>query len=213
MRNTSYMSDLFPRQFDSLTGVPSSSNWPTQTVVTSKSDFTVLEINQVKNMLPVWDGESDYHITMLIQSVQEQIGRYIKIDLTRRTRQSYWNNPFNLLKLSFGPHYTVTSVVQKDMYDNSATLVEGTDYVILGDDGFYKQIQILQRPITGNQFYVTYESGYDEGDCPETIQMACAQELNLQYKRRQDGNQQPVTIVNGLTVEARVLLETYIRRI
>jgi hypothetical protein len=35
----------------------------------------------------------------------------------------------------------------------------------------------------------------------------------LQYKRRQDGNQQPVTIINGLTAEARVLLETYIRRI
>lgn len=213
MRGIGYISDLFTRQFDSLSGVPTSSYWPTQTVTTEESDFTVLTVGEAKNILPVWDGESDAHITALVTAVQEQIGRYIKIDLTRRTRQSYWNNPYNLLKLSFGPHYTISSVILKDKYGNSATLTAGTDYVVLGDDGYYKQIEILQRPISGNQFYVTYQSGYDAGDCPDAIRMACIQELNLQYKRRQDGNQQPVTIINGLTAEARVLLETYIRRI
>jgi hypothetical protein len=213
MKSVGYVSDLFSRQFDSLTGVPSSSYWPTQTIILTQSDFTVLNVSEAKNILPVWDGESDSHITALITAVQEQIGRYIKIDLTRRTRQSYWNNPYNLLKLSFGPHYVIDSVILKDKYGNTATLVDGTDYVVYGENGYYKQIEILQRPITGNQFYITYNSGYEAGDCPDAIRMACVQELNLQYKRRQDGNQQPVTIINGLTAEARVLLETYIRRI
>lgn len=213
MRSTGQISDLFSRQFDTLTGVSCMSNWATQTIIVAQSDFTILTVGEAKNILPVWDGESDAHITTLVTAVQEQIGRYIKFDLTRRTRQSYYNNPYNLLKVSFGPHYDISSVVLKDKYGNSETLTAGVDYVVYGDDGYYKQIEILQRPISGNQFYVTYESGHAAGDCPDAIRMACVQELNLQYKRRQDGNQQPVTIINGLTAESRVLLETYIRRI
>lgn len=210
---TSSLSGLYARQFDSLTGVNNSSIYANQTIIVpnTKSNLPVIGIEESKAILPVYDNNSDAFISMLVGSVEEQVGRYIKIDLTKRQRQSYWKNPTSRLVLSFGPHGDVSSVVAKDIRGNATTLVLNTDYYVTGLE--YKEIHIINFPVDVYSVTVTYWSGYDAGECPDAIRMACIQELNFQYKNRQDANQATVAIVNGLTMESRMLLETYIRRI
>lgn len=209
----STLSGLFSRQFDSLTGVNTSSIYPNQTIIVAgtKSNLPVIGINESKNILPVYDNNSDAYISMIIGAIEDQVGRYIKLDLTKRQRQSYWKNPMARLVLSYGPHGEVSSVVAKDIQGNATTLVLGTHYYVQGLE--FKEIQIISMPIDVYSITVTYWSGYEDGECPDAIRMACVQELNFQYKNRQDANQTSVAIVNGLTMESRMLLETYIRKI
>lgn len=204
---------LFTRQFDSLTGVNTSSIYPTETLIVpdTQSEFTAVSLEEAKAILPVYDNNSDGYITTLMRGVEDQVGRYIKLDLTKRQRTSYWKNPQRKLKLSFGIHAEITSVIAKDMYGNQTSLVFNTDYVISGMQ--FKELYILSANIDVDSIQVTYWSGYDAGACPEAIKLACIQELNFQYKNRQDANNPTVAIVNGLTMESRMLLETYIRRI
>ena len=204
--------DLFGRQFDSLSGVPNSSIYPNQTIIVPNtiSELTAVSLEEAKAILPVYDNNSDGFITSLIRAVEEQVGRYIKIDLTKRQRTSYWKNPFPKLRLSFGPHGTITQVQTRDRFGTSTNLTVGTNYLVYGLE--YKDIEITSNPAPIDTVYVTYWSGYEDGECPEAIKMACIQELNFQYKNRQDANQPSIAIINGLTAESRMLLETYIRR-
>lgn len=209
---SSSVDGLFDRQFDSLTGVPNSSTYPNQTIIVPNtiSELTAVSLEEAKSILPVYDNNSDGFITSLIRAVEEQVGRYIKIDLTRRQRTSYWKNPLPKLTLSFGPHGNITEVMTKDAFGNATTLTAGTNYNVYGLQ--YKEVVITSNPAPIDTAYVTYWSGYEDGECPDAIRMACIQELNFQYKNRQDANQPSITIINGLTAESRMLLETYIRR-
>jgi hypothetical protein len=213
MRYYSSSSDgLLARQLDSLTGVNNASMYPDETIVVAdtESTSTVVSLGDAKAVLPVHDNNSDTYITYLLKATQEQVGRYIKLDLTKRQRTSYWYNPANKLVLSYGIHGAVTNVKARDKQGNETTLVLNTNYYVIGNT--FKKIEIISVPVTFDSLSVTYWSGYDEGYCPEAISLACLQELNFQYKRRQDISQASTAIINGLTLESKMLLETYIRR-
>jgi hypothetical protein len=210
---SSSVEGLLSRQLDSLTGVNTSSMYPSETIIVpdTESDFTVISLGDAKSILPVHDNNSDSYITTLIRGTQEQVGRYIKLDLTRRQRTSYWYNPSNKLKLSFGIHGAVSNVKVADRFGTETTLVLNENYYVSGNS--FKEIYLTSIPVSFDSVSVTYWSGYEEGYCPDAIRLACVQELNFQYKNRQDINQGTTAIINGLTLESKMLLETYIRRI
>lgn len=192
------------RPGDSLTGSWTPQTFPYDTEITSGPAQYSLTTAEVKDFLRVNDSLDDLYIDLLIGAVQEQVERYMGLDTTIRTRRSYWMRTAGLIRLPYGPHGSITSVVSRDDDGNDTTLTAGTDYLVIGMK--FKDIRLIEP--TGGQILVTYESGH--ATVPPAIKGAMLQEISLQYKNRQDATP-PRTSVNNLTIEARHLLAPYLR--
>lgn len=193
------------RPGDSLTGTWTLQVFPYDTEITSGPSQYALTTAEVKDFLRINDNYDDLYIDLLIGAVQEQVERYMGLDTTLRTRRSYWMRTGGMIRLPYGPHGSVTSVVSRDDDNVDTTLTAGTDYLVQGMK--FKDIRLLQP--TGSQILVTYESGH--AVVPSAIKGAMLQEISLQYKNRQDPNTPARTSVNNLTIEARHLLAPYLR--
>lgn len=201
-------SEFVKRGFDSLTGVYNVNTMPTETIVSGVDDPVYpLTLGQAKAMLPINTSIHDDFIQLLIEATTEQVERYISRDTYRRERLSRYERPARVISLPNGPHGNVISV-KTVTYDNiETTLVAGSDYYVHGIE--FKTIEIA----TGVEQYllVTYESGYQAGNCPRAIVGGIMQELSLQFKNRQDPNAGGVAVVNNLSLEARNLLMPFVR--
>lgn len=195
------------RERSSLTGVWNAQRYPYETVVTVPSVDYAITLADAKSFLRVAHNQDDNYIELLIAGVTEEVERYIGVDTFIKTRQSFWSRYNGSVHLPYGPHGTISSVVAQDIEGNQTTLTLGTDYYVEGINQKYLQI----TNGVGPYLFVTYESGYVAGSCPAAIRGAMLQEISLQYKNRNDPNTPIRTVVNGLTVEAMSLLQSYIR--
>jgi uncharacterized phiE125 gp8 family phage protein len=196
------------REHTSLTGVWTAQNFPVDTVVTIPNVDWAITLADAKSFLRVSGNIDDNYIETLIEAVSNQIEEYIGRDTYERTRQSQWDRFGQYVSLPYGPHGDVTSV-QSITYDNVVTdLVAGTDYYVQGLQ--FKSIMV-DNPSDGQFLRVTYESGYQPGSCPPAIRGAILQEISLQYKNRQSTGQPSRVSVNGLSIEARHLLQSYMK--
>ena len=196
------------RGMDSITGAYSLNTFPSQTITTVDPKDYVITLGNAKEMLPVNTDVHDSLITMLIEATTDQVERYIMRDTYRRTRQSYYERPAENIWLPYGVHGNVLSVVSIDEDFNETALTAGADYIVYGIE--FKALRLLTA---APYLKVTYQSGYDYGECPGAIRSAIMQELSLQYKNRQDPNAPGRVVVNNLSVEARNLLVSYIRHV
>ena len=193
---------MFNRQYDSLTGAVAFQYQPDDTMVVSTDSNAVVSLVEAKNVLRVNHDEDDDYITGLIDATTEQIERYIRRDVVEKTRTSHWTRPAYLISLPYGPHGNVTSV--QSICDNVTTNV--TDYRVIGLE--YKRI-VLDEAVC--QVQVTYESGFTVA--PSTVKNAVLQEVSFQYKNRQDPDAPRMVSVDGLSLESRQLLYTFLPRL
>lgn len=201
-------SEFVRRGFDSLTGVYNVNTFPTETIVSGTEEPVYpLTLGQAKAMLPVNTDLHDDFIQLLLEATTEQVGRYIGRDTYRRERTSRYERPARVIGLPYGPHGDVLSV-KSVTYDNEeTTLVAGSDYYVHGIE--FKTIEIAAA--TDQYLLVTYQSGYQAGNCPRGIVGGIMQELSLQFKNRQDPNAGGIAVVNNLSLEARNLLMPFVR--
>jgi uncharacterized phiE125 gp8 family phage protein len=193
------------RTGDSLTGTWTANLFPHDTEIVSGPNQYSLTTAEVKEFLRINDNYDDLYIDLLIGAVQEQVERYMGLDTTLRTRQSYWMRTAGTIRLPYGPHGFVASVVAQDDDGTQTTLNEGTDYNVIGMR--FLDVRLLNP--TGSQILVSYTSGHST--VPPAIKGAMLQEISLQYKNRQDPNTPARTSVNNLTIESRHLLASYLR--
>jgi hypothetical protein len=193
---------MFNHQYDSLTGAVAFQYAPDDTLVVSTDSNAVVSLSEAKNVLRVNQDEDDSYITGLIEATTEQIERYIRRDVVGKTRKSHWTRPAYLISLPYGPHGNVVSV--QSICDNVTTNV--TDYRVIGLE--YKRI-VLNEAVC--QVEVTYESGFTVA--PATVKNAVLQEVSFQYKNRQDPDAPRMVSVDGLSLESRQLLYTFLPRL
>jgi len=199
------------RRYDSITGVWTPSVYPDETRILTQASDLPITLAQMKSVLPVYESADDNYITLLIDAVNEQISRYIGIDVVQVVRQSIWYRPYKINYLPFGVHGSITSVVSRAEDGTDTALVEGTDYYVQGLD--YKRIKLDDMGIHGAFLVATYQSGYTSANIPAAMKAAIFQEVALQYKNRQDANLPARVSMGGLSIEARHLLMPYVRHV
>lgn len=186
-------------QYGSLTGSRVYRRYASGTKVLTVPAGLAVPLSLAKDVLRKYDTADDTHIELLIKATTEQVERACKTDFRRKERLAYWLYPKPVIQLPYGPHESVTEVKAINESGEETVLVEGEDYEVDGLDTF---------TISTNRYYhaleVIYQSGYDP--CPDAVKGAIIQELSFQYKNRNDPNVGTITIINGLTAEARSLL-------
>jgi hypothetical protein len=166
-----------------------------------------VNVNDAMTFLRVYDNQDPDSIFMLIEAASEQVEKYVQRDTYTRVRQGYWDNYGAQIWLPYGPHGDVTEVKAVTTDGIETVLQVGTQYRVSRTT--WKIIDILERK--GEQLFVTYESGYSAGTCPQAIRAAILQEVSFQYKNRQDPNQTAGLSLGILTVESMHLLTPYKR--
>lgn len=194
---------MFTHQYESLTGAVAFQYLPDDTQVVSVDSNAVVSLAEAKNVLKVNHDEDDTYITGLITGTTEQVERYIRRDVQVKTRKSHWSRPAYLVSLPYGPHTNITLIQSIDT-DNVTTNV--TEFRVIGLD--YKRV-VLQQAV--GQVLVTYVSGY--AVTPATIKNAILQEISFQYKNRQDPDSPRMVSIDGLALESRQLLYSYLPRL
>ena len=201
-------SEFVRRGFDSLTGVYNVNTFPSETIVSGTDEAIYpLTIGQAKSMLPVNTDLHDNLIQLLLEATTEQVERYIGRDTYRKERTSRYERPARVIGLPYGPHGDIISVKSVSYDNEETTLVAGSDYYVHGIE--FKTIEIVAA--TEQYILVTYDSGYQAGNCPRAIVGGIMQELSLQFKNRQDPNAGGIAVVNNLSLEARNLLMSFVR--
>ena len=182
---------------------------PDQTEIVSEAanQPEVVTVDQVKDFLPLRHDQYNLTITDLIDAVTAQIEDYIRLDVIQKNIKSYWYRTPQLAILSRGPHVSITSVKVEDEDGNETTLTEGTHYKIEG----MKYKRLYDFTVTG-KLTVEYVSGFTEAKRPKQIRPAILQEINLQFKNRQDPDTPAMTSVGNLSLEAKHLLNSIVRR-
>ena len=182
---------------------------PDQTEIVEEisGQVSIVSPSSVKEFIPVRHDNYDSTIARLIDSVTAQIEGHIKQDVIRKKVRSYWHRVPRIAKLSRGPHGDVLSVVVKDHDGNESTLTEGVNYRVEGMK--YKRVVGIDHY---GELTIEYESGYEADKAPKQIADAVMQEISLQFKNRQDPDTPPMTSVDNLSLEARHLLASIVRR-
>lgn len=162
----------------------------------------ILSRDDVKEFIPVRHDQYNVTIDRLIRSVTEQVESYIRHDVVQKTIRSYWRLTPRKAILTRGPHSAVTSVTI-----DGDVLTGGEDYTVSGMK--YKTVEGFK---TTGETLIEYTSGYAPDKIPPQIPDAILQEISLQFKNRQDPDTPAMTSVHLLSLEARHLLSSLIRR-
>lgn len=202
---------LRAREYGSLTGSYTPQQHPIDVKTTVAADDYAVTIAEAKRFVGVYDNASDSIFQILVGACQEQVERYLQIDMVVRTRQAYWQRPANNIILPYGIHGAVGSVVSRTTQGVDTTLVSGTDYYVQGID--YKNIEFVNFANNGRFIIVNFQSGYAFDNVPQVFKAAILQEVSLQFKHRQDNNQSSRIVVDGVSVETQTLLRGYKRRV
>jgi len=195
------------REFGSLTGSYTPSSQPQQTRVTVANADWAVTLADAKSFIRVSGNYDDNYIALLLAGVSEQVEAYIGLDTYVRTRESYYPRASREILLPYGIHGSVLTVVSEAQDGTTTTLTVGVDYYVHGMT--FKSVEF--QAATDAQIFVTYESGFAAGACPEAIRAAILQEMSFQYKNRSDVNTPSRLSVNNLSIEARHLLMSYSR--
>jgi hypothetical protein len=189
----------FDRQYNYLTTPVRFTSYATETTVISEKKPSPVTSEEAYLFVPIHDRVSDKLVVRLIEGATAKVENYINLDVTVKTRRAYFKYPRNTIFLPFGIHGAVNSVKSINSDGVETLLTVSTDYVV---EGTQKKTIVLKQ-----QHYsvlVEYVSGYSQ--CPDAIIGAILQEYSLLYKNRNDPNQAPRQVINGLSAEARLLL-------
>jgi hypothetical protein len=167
----------------------------------------VVYLEEVKEFVPIRHDSYDTTVNRLIGSVTAQIEDHIRQDVVKKIVRSYWRRTPQIARLSRGPHGDIISVKVKDTDGNETTLEEGVDFRVQGMK--YKSLVGFAH---FGELTVEYESGYGTDKFPKQISGAVMQEISLQFKNRQDPDTPAMTSVDNLSLEARHLLASIVRR-
>ena len=167
----------------------------------------VVSFLEVKQHLPVRVDTNDPAIAKLIDSVTAQVEAYIRQDVVKKSVKSFWFSVPPVALLPRGPHGDITLVQSINSDNETTTLVEGVDFRVEGMT--YKRLVSIHA---SGALAVTFESGYEQEDIPPQVPQAVLQEIALQYKNRQDPDTPAMTSVGSLSLEARHLLSSLMRR-
>jgi len=180
----------------------------TEVVEVVKGQEQAVFLPDVKKFLSVRNDHYDVAITSWIHGVTEQVENFIRRDLIQKKLRSYWYTTPPKAELPMGPHGEITKVTVKGKGSSfEYDLEEGSGYEVEG-----MTFKRLYGITDSGQLYVEFISGYDKDKRPERIISAILQEIALQFKNRQDPDTPAMTSVNNLSLEARHLLSTIMRR-
>lgn len=193
---------MFTHQYESLTGAVGFQYKPDDTMVVSTNSNAVVTLTEAKNVLRVNHDEDNDYIGDLIDATTEQVERYIHRDVIVKNRKSHWTRPDRMISLPYGPHGNITQI---QSIQNNVTL-NVTDFRVVGLE--YKRI-VLNEAV--GEVLVDYVSGYTV--TPPSIKTAILQEISFQYKNRQDPDTPRMVSVDGLSLESRQLLYSYLPRL
>ena len=168
---------------------------------------TIVSPEEVKKFIPIRHDSYDTTITRLIDSVTAQVESYVKQDVIKKRVRSYWYKTPQIARLSRGPHGDILSVKVKDSNGEEHELIEGFQFHAEGMK--YKRLYGFTY---FGELTVEYESGYGIDKAPKQIADAVMQEIALQFKNRQDPDTPAMTSVDNLSLEARHLLASVVRR-
>lgn len=188
----------FFRQYNTITPSIRFTSYATDTKVLSEPAPSPVTSEEAYRFVPIHDKVSDKLVVRLIEGATQKVENYIKRDVTPKLREALFVYPKNRIFLPFGIHGDVLELVEINS-EGKETPLQEHEYVI---EGLETKSIVLKRNMYSVR--VTYESGYK--DCPDAIVGAILHEYSLLYKNRNDPNQAPRQIINGLSVEARLLL-------
>lgn len=182
---------------------------PDQTLLLGPVDESqvVVSVEQAKAFLPVRVNTYDNQIAKLIDAVTRQVESYVRRDVILKNVQSFWFRTPQIAILPRGPHSEIIKVESINADGDITELAEGVDYRVEGYT--FKQLVSINGE---RSLSVQFRSGYDADKIPPEIPQAILQELSLQFKNRQDPDTPAMTSVGSLSLEARHLLSSLIRR-
>jgi hypothetical protein len=189
----------FSRQYDYLTTPVRYTSYATETTVVSPKKPSPVTSEEAYRFVPIHDKVSDKLVVRLIEAATSKVENYTNYDVTLKTRTAYFLHPRTKIYLPFGIHGAIDWVKAIDGDGHETELVLGTDFII---EGQQKKTIVLKR-----NYYsvlVQYISGFTEP--PDAFIGAILHEYSLLYKNRNDPNQAPRQVINGLSAEARLLL-------
>lgn len=199
-------STLRSREFRSLTGYWTPDAYATESQVTTAADDLPVTVADAKKWLRVTHSQDDNAIEVLIGAVTEQIEKLISRDLMQKTRTERWDKWGNFLYLSYYPVGSVTSVTTYDNAGNATVLTANTDYYVRGLERKYID---LVNATGATYIQVVYVSGSaTAAEVPGKYKAAIYQELSAQYKNRQSSQDGSIAIINNITAQTRMLLQT-----
>jgi len=184
-------------QFGSLSPTLSFRAYPSEIEIVSSYDQAVNR-PAIEAHLPLYDEQDGNELDRLSRAVQRSVERYTGIDATKRTRVAFWQQPQPVINIPTRPVHQVLSVEQK--INNQWVAINHYE-----TEGL-KQVSIrlqFSRPTR-----VMYESGYDT--VPDELAQAILQEIAYQYKNRNDPNESPANLINGISEPTRNTLATLI---
>ena len=200
------MSFIRGREFGSLSSSWTPQVYPFEVQVVSQASDLVVTLGAAKNFLRVYDNVDDLTITSIIQGVTIQVEKYINKSILLKTYKASWRRIGRYVRLPYAPFVSITSATAYDVEGNTQALVADTNYYIVGNKEIHVELNGINYPFLD----IVYTSGYaDVNQVPQNIAYAILQEVSLQYKNRQNPNS-PKIVVNGLTLEARNLLQSEI---
>jgi uncharacterized phiE125 gp8 family phage protein len=196
-------------QFDSITGTVAYSATPQSCVIVTPPLSPLVTIDEAK----VWlrNDRVSYDnrdIEIMIAAITEQLERACRIDFAERTRLAEWINPQRRIYLPYGVHGAINSVTAFDIEGNSRVLTT-SEYNVVGLPGAFRSIDLLT---TAHRVQVEFVSGYAFSVVPAAFLAAIRHELTLTMNYRSG---QPVNraVQGGMSIEARQMLQPYIKRL
>lgn len=197
---------MFHRQFTDRPLVPPRhvNKTADQTIITDVIGHPVLTAMEVEGNIPVHINDS-VEINRIINACTRQIEDYIKQDVVKKKVKCYAKRFDREFRLPRGPHGDILSIVITDENGFEKTLSD-SQYDVRGIT--YKTIYDVDEH---GEITVEFESGYEHDQIPPQIPQAIMQEINLQYKNRQDPDTPGMTSHKNLSLESRHLLSGLMR--
>lgn len=198
------------RENSSLTGVPVRSPFADDVQVSVPAQGLAVPVALVKAGLPAPTMTYDDLLSLDIEAVTDQIEKYTRRDLLRKTRIAVYFAPADYVFLPFPPTAVITSVESFNRDGDTQAMTLGTDYFVRGSGD---NVQVYDLVMRYPYLRITYTSGYGQSsDIPAALRKAIVQECFRQFKYRQDPIIASDRDRDGFTPETYALIRSYVVR-
>lgn len=157
----------------------------------------------MKNYLNIDFDLWDTLLAVMLTSARVRLERYSGCTFISKTLIATFTSTSELVEIPYGPIQSITHVKSIDETGTKTTLVEGTDYIVIGN--LYKTIKFFNP---GTPIEIEYVAGYTDSTLPGDLRLAIMKQTAMDFEYR-EGTSDDKT--QELSNSARGLCKSYRR--
>ncbi len=138
-----------------------------------------VSLSEAKSYLNVDTNNWDTLIGLLISSARTKMERYTGCSFAPKSLVATFMQTANEIEIPYGPVISLTSVKSIDEAGVKTTLVDGTDYIVIGTS--FKTIRFYE---TGTPIELTYTAGYNP--LPLDLKVAILKQVGMDFEYREN---------------------------